>query len=77
MTSGPRLNVIEVQFNQIETPKPIIRTIYKSQMTFKANLLNRDPIVILRINGENLLEFIDSPTFEPEIKSVEGIVISI
>lgn len=39
----------------------------------------RDPIVILRIDGEDLLEFIDGPIFEPElvatyseIKSADG-----
>ncbi|KAF3434614.1 hypothetical protein FNV43_RR21699 [Rhamnella rubrinervis] len=32
--------------------------------------LKRDPIVILRIDGEDLLEFISSPSFEPEIVSV-------
>ncbi|KAM1003103.1 hypothetical protein ACFX13_003504 [Malus domestica] len=41
--------------------------------------LKRDPIVILRIDGEDLLEFIDGPTFESEmvatyseIKSADG-----
>ena len=29
--------------------------------------LKRDPIVILRIDGEDLLEFIDGPTFESEM----------
>jgi hypothetical protein len=28
--------------------------------------LQRDPIVILRINGEDLNEFVDSPRYEPE-----------
>ncbi|KAL4572909.1 hypothetical protein LXL04_019697 [Taraxacum kok-saghyz] len=32
--------------------------------------LKRDPIVILRIDGEDLLEFIDSPSFEPEMASI-------
>ncbi|KAJ0632642.1 putative EF-hand domain-containing protein [Helianthus annuus] len=32
--------------------------------------LKRDPIVILRIDGEDLLEFIDSPGFEPEMSSI-------
>ncbi|KAI3745174.1 hypothetical protein L1987_58280 [Smallanthus sonchifolius] len=32
--------------------------------------LKRDPIVILRIDGEDLLEFIDSPGFEPEMTSI-------
>ncbi|KVI04109.1 Calcium-binding EF-hand [Cynara cardunculus var. scolymus] len=32
--------------------------------------LKRDPIVILRIDGEDLLEFIDGPSFEPEMMSI-------
>nr|XP_043633211.1 uncharacterized protein LOC122604380 [Erigeron canadensis] len=32
--------------------------------------LKRDPIVILRIDGEDLLEFIHSPSFEPEMISI-------
>lgn len=32
--------------------------------------LKRDPVVILRIDGEDLLEFISGPTFEPEMVSV-------
>lgn len=32
--------------------------------------LKRDPIVILRIDGEDLLEFIESPSFEPEMASI-------
>ncbi|KAK6916673.1 hypothetical protein RJ641_019534 [Dillenia turbinata] len=32
--------------------------------------LKRDPIVILRIDGEDLLEFINGPSFEPEVISI-------
>ncbi|XP_010268705.1 PREDICTED: uncharacterized protein LOC104605581 [Nelumbo nucifera] len=32
--------------------------------------LKRDPIVILRIDGEDLIEFINSPSFEPEMVSI-------
>ncbi|KAK6143414.1 hypothetical protein DH2020_023762 [Rehmannia glutinosa] len=32
--------------------------------------LKRDPVVILRINGEDLQEFVKSPTFEPEMLSI-------
>ncbi|XP_034681364.1 uncharacterized protein LOC117911210 isoform X1 [Vitis riparia] len=32
--------------------------------------LKRDPIVILRIDGEDLREFINSPSFEPEMISI-------
>lgn len=32
--------------------------------------LKRDPVVILRIDGEDLHEFVNSPTFEPEILSI-------
>ncbi|KAM7479394.1 hypothetical protein LguiA_027607 [Lonicera macranthoides] len=32
--------------------------------------LKRDPIVILRIDGDDLLEFINGPSFEPETLSV-------
>ncbi|KAL3539049.1 hypothetical protein ACH5RR_002415 [Cinchona calisaya] len=32
--------------------------------------LKRDPIVILRIDGEDLLEFLKSPSFEPEVLSI-------
>lgn len=32
--------------------------------------LKRDPIMILRIDGDDLLEFIKSPTFEPEMVSI-------
>lgn len=32
--------------------------------------LKRDPIVILRIDGEDLLEFINSPSYEPEMASL-------
>ncbi|KAK3029028.1 hypothetical protein RJ639_040080 [Escallonia herrerae] len=35
-----------------------------------ADGLKRDPIVILRIDGEDLLEFIKSPSFEPELISI-------
>lgn len=32
--------------------------------------LKRDPIVILRIDGEDLLEFLNGPSYEPEIVSI-------
>ena len=32
--------------------------------------LKRDPIVILRINGEDLNEFVDSPRYEPEASAI-------
>ncbi|KAF8740108.1 hypothetical protein HU200_013824 [Digitaria exilis] len=32
--------------------------------------LKRDPIVILRINGEDLNEFVDSPRYEPEAAAI-------
>lgn len=32
--------------------------------------LKRDPVVILRIDGEDLHEFVNNPTFEPEILSI-------
>ncbi|KAJ4965710.1 hypothetical protein NE237_017559 [Protea cynaroides] len=32
--------------------------------------LKRDPVMILRINGEDLVEFINSPRFEPEMASI-------
>ncbi|CAN6288448.1 unnamed protein product [Urochloa humidicola] len=32
--------------------------------------LQRDPIVILRINGEDLNEFVDSPRYEPEAAAI-------
>lgn len=32
--------------------------------------LKRDPIVILRIDGEDLFEFINSPGYEPEMASI-------
>lgn len=32
--------------------------------------LKRDPIVILRIDGEDLLEFLSGPSYEPEIVSI-------
>ncbi|KAI3446197.1 hypothetical protein Pfo_002862 [Paulownia fortunei] len=32
--------------------------------------LKRDPVVILRIDGEDLHEFVKSPTFEPEMISI-------
>ncbi|XP_047944177.1 uncharacterized protein LOC125190818 [Salvia hispanica] len=32
--------------------------------------LKRDPVVILRIDGDDLLEFVNGPTFEPEILSL-------
>eukprot|EP00268_Persea_americana_P069301 TRINITY_DN981_c0_g1_i2.p1 TRINITY_DN981_c0_g1~~TRINITY_DN981_c0_g1_i2.p1 ORF type:complete len:375 (-),score=104.91 TRINITY_DN981_c0_g1_i2:330-1454(-) len=32
--------------------------------------LKRDPIVILRIDGEDLLEFLDSPTFQPDATAI-------
>ncbi|PON55117.1 Parvalbumin [Parasponia andersonii] len=34
--------------------------------------LKRDPIVILRIDGEDLLEFVSSPSFEPEMISISS-----
>ncbi|CAN6544588.1 unnamed protein product [Malus baccata var. baccata] len=38
--------------------------------------LKRDPIVILRIDGEDLLEFIDGPIFEPELVATYSEVVS-
>uniref|UniRef100_A0A2P2IMH0 Calcium-binding EF hand family protein n=1 Tax=Rhizophora mucronata TaxID=61149 RepID=A0A2P2IMH0_RHIMU len=35
-----------------------------------ADGLKRDPIVILRIDGEDLLEFINGPAYEPEMMSI-------
>ncbi|XP_073278360.1 uncharacterized protein [Primulina huaijiensis] len=35
-----------------------------------ASGLKRDPVVILRIDGEELRAFVDSPTFEPEMISI-------
>lgn len=32
--------------------------------------LKRDPIVILRMDGEDLLEFINNPSFEPDMVSI-------
>lgn len=32
--------------------------------------LKRDPVVILRIDGDDLHEFVNGPTFEPEILSL-------
>uniref|UniRef100_A0A0D9XI67 EF-hand domain-containing protein n=1 Tax=Leersia perrieri TaxID=77586 RepID=A0A0D9XI67_9ORYZ len=32
--------------------------------------LKRDPIVILRINGEDLNEFVESPRYEPEVAAI-------
>jgi hypothetical protein len=32
--------------------------------------LKRDPIVILRINGEDLNEFVESPRYEPEAMAI-------
>lgn len=32
--------------------------------------LKRDPIVILRIDGEDLLEFVKNPSYEPEMVSI-------
>ena len=32
--------------------------------------LKRDPIVILRIDGEDLLEFINSPAYEAEMVAI-------
>jgi hypothetical protein len=32
--------------------------------------LKRDPIVILRINGEDLSEFVESPRYEPEALAI-------
>ncbi|XP_057436705.1 uncharacterized protein LOC130729092 isoform X1 [Lotus japonicus] len=32
--------------------------------------LKRDPIVILRMDGEDLLEFVDGPSYEPEMVSL-------
>lgn len=32
--------------------------------------LKRDPIVILRINGEDLNEFVDGPRYEPEAMAI-------
>ncbi|PON83398.1 Parvalbumin [Trema orientale] len=34
--------------------------------------LKRDPIVILRIDGEDLVEFVSSPSFEPEMISISS-----
>ncbi|KAL1324474.1 hypothetical protein AAHE18_13G093000 [Arachis hypogaea] len=32
--------------------------------------LKRDPVVILRIDGEDLLEFVNGPSYEAEIASI-------
>ncbi|CAI9299355.1 unnamed protein product [Lactuca saligna] len=44
--------------------------IYAEVLSEFTHGLKRDPIVILRIDGEDLLEFIESPSFEPEMMSI-------
>lgn len=36
--------------------------------------LKRDPIVILRIDGEDLLEYINGPTFEAEMVAAHSLI---
>lgn len=36
--------------------------------------LKRDPIVILRIDGEDLREFINGPSYEPEMVSIFSLI---
>lgn len=36
--------------------------------------LKRDPIVILRIDGEDLLEFINGPAYEPEMVATFSLI---
>lgn len=36
--------------------------------------LKRDPIVILRMDGEDLLEFVSGPSYEPEMASIFSLI---
>ncbi|XP_010268448.1 PREDICTED: uncharacterized protein LOC104605397 [Nelumbo nucifera] len=53
-----------------EVSKTVFKEVLSDILIGMAAGLKRDPIVILRIDGEDLVEFINSPRFEPEIISI-------
>ncbi|EXB36848.1 hypothetical protein L484_003233 [Morus notabilis] len=56
--------------NQEKVSKTEFKEVLSDILLGMAAGLKRDPIVILRIDGEDLLEFISSPSFEPEMISI-------
>lgn len=56
--------------NQESVSKTEFKEVLSDFLLGMAAGLKRDPIVILRIDGEDLLEFINSPSYESEMASV-------
>ncbi|XP_052179548.1 uncharacterized protein LOC127792922 isoform X1 [Diospyros lotus] len=60
----------EFSHGKQEVSKTEFKEVLSDILVGMAAGLKRDPIVILRIDGEDLLEFIDGPSFEPEMISI-------
>lgn len=56
--------------NDEKVSKPVFKEVLSDILLGMATGLKRDPIVILRIDGEDLLEFVKSSSFEPEMISI-------
>lgn len=55
---------------QDSVSKPEFQRVLSDILLGMAAGLKRDPIVILRINGEDLNEFVESPRYEPEAMAI-------
>ncbi|XP_074361363.1 uncharacterized protein LOC141701629 isoform X1 [Apium graveolens] len=53
--------------NEENVSKPVFKEVLSDIFLGMATGLKRDPIVILRIDGEDLLEFVKNPSYEPEM----------
>ncbi|KAG0547099.1 hypothetical protein BDA96_01G050300 [Sorghum bicolor] len=58
------------QGKQDSVSKPEFQRVLSDILLGMAAGLKRDPIVILRINGEDLNEFVESPRYEPEAMAI-------
>lgn len=56
--------------NEEKVSKPVFKEVLSDILLGMATGLKRDPIVILRIDGEDLLEFVKNPSYEPEMVSI-------
>lgn len=63
-THGKQENVSKVEFKEV----------LSDILLGMAAGLKRDPIVILRIDGEDLLEYINGPSFEPEMVAAYSLI---
>ncbi|CAN1300918.1 hypothetical protein LINPERPRIM_LOCUS24735 [Linum perenne] len=55
---------------QGKVSKTVFKVVLSDILLGMAAGLKRDPVVILRIDGEDLLEFINGPGYEPEMVSI-------